>query len=313
MLSRIADSLYWLNRYMERTQSILRVTRSHYIISLDNDIMSDTSWRPILEIFAQYPEEDIAKVENNTGDVLKKIILDKENFNSVKTIVAHARENARGVQNHITKELWEEVNSLYHLTNKTTLQNKLTGTEALATIDLLMRHSVLYAGIADITMPRGVAWDFMKLGKYLERSLETIVITDKQCQLFDYDMQQDRDITQWRFLLMSLSGYEVYLKTYRTVRHNRNILHQMLLNEDYPHSVIFSLTRISRYLNDIVKGNPKTEEQSALIRNFGRLYSKLKYMDPELLDSMDLKAFFIEIRQDLLTLNKQLERVFFSY
>ena len=297
---------------MERTQSVLRVVRSHYIISLDNDAIGNTTWKPILEIFAQLPEVEIAHIEKQPGAVLKKILIDSNNPNSIKTIVARARENARGVQNHITKELWEAVNSMYHLTNKPYLDQKLSGPEALEVVDQLMGQSVLYAGIADITMQRGTGWDFMKLGKYLERSMETIVITDKQCQLFGYDMRQERDITQWRFLLMSLAGYEVYLKTYRTFKHNNSILHQMLLNDDYPHSVIFSLTRLSRYLRDVIKGND-TEEKLALMRTFGRLYSKIKYMDPERLETMDLQAFFKELRNDLLVFHNQLEKVFFSY
>ncbi len=312
MLSRIADSLFWLNRYMERTQSVLRVVRSHYIISLDNDAIGNTTWKPILEIFAQLSEEEIAQIEKQSGAVLKKIILDANNPNSIKAIVARARENARGVQNHITKELWEAVNSMYHQTNKSYLNQRLSGPDALEVIDHLMQQSVLYAGIADITMPRGIGWDFMKLGKYLERSMETIVITDKQCQLFDYDMRQERDISQWRFLLMSLSGYEVYLKTYRTFKHNNNILHQVLLNEDYPHSVIFSLTRLSRYLRDVIKDNDSSEKL-ALMRTFGRLYSKIKYMDPERLETMDLQTFFKELRNELLVFYNQLEKVFFSY
>ncbi|RQP16404.1 alpha-E domain-containing protein [Parapedobacter defluvii] len=312
MLSRIADSLFWLNRYMERTQSILRVVHSHYIISLDNDTIGSTTWKPILEIFAQLPDAEIAQIEKLPGAVLKKIIIDNNNPNSIKTIVAKARENARGVQNHITKELWEAVNSMYHLTNKSQLSSKLSGPDALEAVDQFMRQSVLYAGIADITMQRGTGWDFMKLGKYIERSMETIVITDKQCQLFGYDLQQERDVAHWRFLLMSLAGYEVYLKTYRSFKHNNSILHQMLLNEDYPHSVIFSLTRIDRYLRDVTKEN-ETPEKQALIRTFGRLYSKMKYMEPKSLETMDLQAFFKELRNDLLTVHNQLEKVFFSY
>jgi len=312
MLSRIADSLFWLNRYMERTQSILRVVHSHYIISLDNDAIGSTTWKPILEIFAQLPESEVVRIERSPGAVLKKILVDRNNPNSIKTIVARARENARGVQNHITKELWEAVNSMYHLTNKSQLAARLSGPEALEVIDLFMRQSVFYAGIADITMQRGTGWDFMKLGKYMERSMETIVITDKQCQLFDYDLQQERDVAHWRFLLMSLAGYEVYLKSYRSFKHNNSILHQMLLNEDYPHSVIFSLTRIDRYLRDVTKENG-TPEKQALIRTFGRLYSKIRYMEPQRLETMDLKSFFIELRNDLLSVHNQLEKVFFSY
>ncbi|MGK6350444.1 alpha-E domain-containing protein [Parapedobacter sp. DT-150] len=312
MLSRIADSLFWLNRYMERTQSVLRVIRSHYIISLDNDVIGNTTWKPILEIFAQLSDTEIVQIEKQPDAVLKKILTDASNPNSIKTIVARARENARGVQNHITKELWEAVNSMYHLTNKSYLNQKLSGPEALEIVDQLMRQSVLYAGVADITMQRGIGWDFMKLGKYLERSMETIVITDKQCQQFGYDMQEERDITQWRFLLMSLAGYEVYLKTYRTFKHNNNILHQVLLNDDYPHSVIFSLTRISRYLRDVISDNDSSEKL-ALMRTFGRLYSRIKYMDPERLETMDLRVFFKELRNELLTFHNQFEKVFFSY
>lgn len=297
---------------MERTQSVLRVVRSHYIISLDNDAIGNTTWKPILEIFAQLPEAEIAQIEKQTNAVLKKILTDTNNPNSIKTIVARARENARGVQNHITKELWEAVNSMYHLTNKSHLSQKLAGPETLEAVDELMRQSVLYAGVADITMQRGIGWDFMKLGKYLERSMETIVVTDKQCQLFGYDMHQERDITQWRFLLMSLAGYEVYLKTYRTFKHNNNILHQMLLNADYPHSVIFSLTRISRYLRDVIKDN-ESSEKLALMRTFGRLYSKVKYMEPDRLETIDLQLFFRELRNELLIFHNQLEKVFFAY
>ncbi len=312
MLSRIADALFWLNRYMERTQSILRVVHSHYIISLDNDAIGSTTWRPILEIFAQLSDAEIAQIERQPGAALGKILTDGNNPNSIKTIVAKARENARGVQNHITKELWEAVNSMYHLTNKSLFNQKLSGPEALEVVGQFMRQSVLYAGIADITMQRGTGWDFMKLGKYIERGMETIVITDKQCQLFDYDIRQERDIAHWRFLLMSLSGYEVYLKTYRSFKHNNSILQQMLLNEDYPHSVIFSLTRIGRYLRDVTEENGNPENQ-ALIRTFGRLYSKIKYMEPESFETLDVKTFFKELRSDLLNVHILLEKALFSY
>ncbi|SEM16570.1 Uncharacterized conserved protein, Alpha-E superfamily [bacterium A37T11] len=312
MLSRIADSLFWLNRYMERSRGILRVTRTHYNVSLDKDINGGLTWKPILEIFAQLPKDEILTIEQHTGKVLQKLLTDASNVNSIKSIVNRARENARGVQDHISKELWEEVNSMYHLTNQTHLTQRLSGPDAMDVVDLFTRHSVLYAGVADITMQRGPGWDFMKLGKYLERSLEAIVITEKQCQLFDYNLEEERDITQWRFLLMSFAGYEVYLKTYRTFKHNSNVMHQMLLNEDFPHSVIYSFTRLNRALIEVTKGNDNPAKAS-LLRSFGRLYSKIKYMDADSLKTINLQEFFSELRNDLLRFNNQLGQVFFSY
>lgn len=312
MLSRIADSLFWLNRYMERADGMLRVVSTHYILSFDKDVSVNFTWKPVLEMFSSTPEEEMADIENNTGEVLQKLITDTENANSLKIIMSHARENARGVQDHITKEVWEEVNSVYHLMNQPGIGKRLAGDQAMEVLDLFTRHSVLYNGITHITMARGTGWSFMNLGKYIERCLEAIVLINKQYQLIHYNFDEVRDIMQWRHLLMSLSGYELHLKTYGSSNYNHNVLHQVLFNEEFPHSVLYSLSRIERHLKEVASGND-TKSNAALLRCFGRLYSKVRYTDMESLNRQTLQQFLEEIRLDLLHFTKRLAQHFFSY
>lgn len=312
MLSRIADSLFWLNRYMERADGLLRVVSTHYILSFDKDVNGNLTWRPVLEMFSITPDEEIALIENDTAASLKKLITDTANDNSLKMIMSRARENARGVQDHITKEVWEEVNSVYHVINQPSLNYRLNTSEAIEVLGLFTRHSVMYAGITDITMARGTGWHFMNLGKYIERCLEAIVLISKQYKLIDYKLEEIRDIMQWRYLLMSLSGYELHLKTYGSSNYNYNVMHQILFNEEFPHSVIYSLTRIERHLTEVIKEN-SSGENAHLMRHLGRIHSKVRYMDTELLTEHTLPQFLEDIRQELVIFARKLAQNFFSY
>jgi uncharacterized alpha-E superfamily protein len=174
------------------------------------------------------------------------------------------------------------------------------------------RHCVLYTGITDITMPRGVGWNFMNMGKYLERSLETLALTDKQFQLIGYDLEDPRDIVQWRYLLLSLSGYELHLKTYRSAHYARNVLHQVLFNEYFPHSLLYAVTRLERHLKSVVKEN-RSGESDTLLKHFGRLHARIRYMELDNINGRILQEFFAELQGELMQFSKRLSQHFFSY
>ncbi|HMR93217.1 MAG TPA: alpha-E domain-containing protein, partial [Chitinophagaceae bacterium] len=117
MLSRIADSLFWMNRYMERSDCHLRVIRTNYILSFDKMTSADFSWKDIILFLAQPPEETAASEGADIATALPYLITQTKNLNAVKVLITKARENARGVQDNITKEVWEQVNQLYHIVN----------------------------------------------------------------------------------------------------------------------------------------------------------------------------------------------------
>jgi uncharacterized alpha-E superfamily protein len=312
MLSRIADSLFWLNRYMERADGMLRLASTHYILSLDKDVSGTATWMSVMEIFTESDEDFLKSIENNTEECLKHLLIDPKNTNCLKTLVNKARENARGVQDHITKEVWEEVNQMYHLMNQPVLKKKIDSFLGLEVMEPLIRHTVQFAGITDITMPRGTGWCFMNLGKYIERCLQTISFAEKQLEITHFSEADTNDLLQWKYLLFSLSGYELHLKTYRSSNHNYNVLHQVLINENFPRSVTYSLQRIEHYLNKVI-GNNINEERAALVRIFGRLFSKVRYMELDSLNKEMIPVFFEEIKTDLVEFNQKVVQHFFSY
>ena len=152
----------------------------------------------------------------------------------------------------------------------------------------------------------------MNIGKFIERCLQTIVLTEKQLDEMNLDARDQNDILQWRYLLLAVSGYELHLKTYRTANHNYNVLHQVITNEDFSHSVASSLQRIGHYLEKIIAKN-HNPEIDALVRMFGRLYSKVKYMDLSTLNYNDVPVFLKQVKSDLQEFNLRFAQYFFSY
>src|SRR5215210_2664195 len=123
MLSRVADSLYWMSRYMERTDGILRMLKINYASSQDD--VQEFSWMPVLKIFTFLKDDEAKAISNNTRAVLQYMVMGKDNANSVFNIVTMARENGRSVQDHITKEMWQCLNDFYHTMKDPILEKAL--------------------------------------------------------------------------------------------------------------------------------------------------------------------------------------------
>ena len=140
MLSRTADSMFWLNRYLERSEGLLRIFQTSYVLSLDKGPFGNNSWKPLLEIFSGLTEEKIDEFENKPADIINLLLLDTKNQNSLKVILNKARENARGMQDHITKEMWEQVNLLYHLINNAKTTKQLKSSDQLPATENILKN-----------------------------------------------------------------------------------------------------------------------------------------------------------------------------
>lgn len=312
MLSRIADSLFWLHRYMERADGMLRLLKTSYILSFDKVQASGISWEPALKVFTTLTKDEIAAIKTSDSSVLQYMITDTQNQNSLKVIITRARENARGVQDQITKEVWEQVNLMYHQVSHSSISERLAGPDALTVIDALISSSDQFAGITDSTMPRGQGWNYMNLGKFIERSLLTAEFTNVFFSNINYDFTDEQDILFWRGLLLALSGYELHLKTYSNINHNCNVAQQVLFDRNFPRSVYYSLERANKYLCDISEQNP-VEGSSPLCRLFGRLHSQVKFSDLALVAETGLQPYITEIRTSLNEFTRALGQTYFSY
>jgi len=297
---------------MERADGMLRLLKTSYILSFDKTQDSGMSWEPALQIFTLLSPEEIASLKKNDTSVLNYMMMDTSNMNSLKVIITRARENARGVQDQITKEVWEQVNQVYHLVNSAKLSERLNGPGALSAMDELISSCDRFCGITDSTMPRGQGWNYMNLGKFIERSLMTLEYTNAFFRKIGYDFSNEQDILFWRSLLLALSGYELHLKNYSNANHNCNVAQQVLFDKNFPRSLYYSLERANKYLCDIGEDNP-VEGTSPLCRLFGRLHSSVKFSDLTLVAETGLEKFLQELRLDLNEFARLLGQTYFSY
>src|SRR5688572_622645 len=136
MLSRVADSLYWMARYMERTDSILRMLKINYASS--QDINQEFSWRPVLRIFSNLEQDSIDDLAQNGRKVIEYIVLERENPNSVINMITKARENARSVQDNITTEVWQALNGFYHIVQDERLLLLVRREDPITVLDALI-------------------------------------------------------------------------------------------------------------------------------------------------------------------------------
>lgn len=309
MLSRVAASFYWLSRYIERSDGMLRMLKINYASS--QDTVQEFTWEPVIRIFAGLHEEGADKLDNNSRSVLRYMVTGKNNPNSILNIITLARENARGVQEHITKDLWQCLNEYYHTVKDARLERALQREDPIGVLDVLIKQVMLYYGTVEITMERGEGRSFMNIGKYLERAIQSVDILDTKFSSVSDNPDLLTDTTYWKHLLLSLGGYELYLKTYREGFEAENILEQVVLNNDFPRSVIYSVNNIQRYF-DRLKNDSNIDTYREMSFQIGRLQSRIKYSSVRSIRQEGLHVFLTQIRSELYGVGNSLNEYYFA-
>lgn len=309
MLSRVADSLFWLSRYMERTDSILRVLKINHQASLDDP--EEYTWRPVLRLFTQLEEEELKALENNGRQVMVYMVCDRANPNSVINMVTRARENARGVQDNITKELWQSLNEFYHRVRDPSLETSFRSDDPVTTLDWLIRQCMVYYGVSDLTMFRGEGMSFMGLGRFLERTVQTATILEVKFHDLSYDLEKITDTTYWKHLLMSVSGYNLYLKKYRSGFEARNVVDQIIFNVDFPRSILYSLNQLHRYFGKL-KSDRNGEGFNKVDLMIGKLRSKVQYSDVAAVARVGLYNYLTDLTRDIDEISVNLNKYYLA-
>ena len=294
---------------MERTDGILRMLKINYASSQDD--VQEFSWKPVLQIFTYLKDEESDVLMQDTRSILQYMVTEKENPNSVLNIVTLARENARSVQDHITKEMWQCLNDFYHTMRDENLPLLLKKEDPITILDILIKQGLLYFGTTDVTMARGEGNSFINIGKYLERAVQSTDILDVKFSGLNADVDKPADTTYWKYLLLSISGYELYLKTYRSGFEAKNIVEQIVLNEQFPRSVVYSMNQLHRYFQRL-----KTERNSAAFDelNFmiGKLKSRIQFSTPDAIMAEGLHQYLKETRSSFFEIGNKLNQSYFA-
>lgn len=308
MLSRVAESIFWMARYMERTNRMLRMLHTKYISSQDE--VNDFSWHSVLQTYSDKTEKEFRLIEKNSPKVMEHLLTDRDNAFSVINNISRARENARSVQDHITKEVWLCLNEYYHLIREKTIENNIRFGDPVTSLDLLIRHGMLYNGTVDITMAREEGFNFLNIGRFLSRSIIIIDLLIIKLKEYDYDLEKHADDPTWRFLLYSLSGYELYLKKNRGALDAGLVIQHVLYNPDFPHSLLYATTRLNRYFERL-KTESTPESYTHLEFLIGRCCNNIKYSNVAA-NSEALKNFLAHTRNELIEIAFSFNKFYFG-
>jgi len=276
LLSRVADAVYWMARYIERAENVARYIGVNLNLQLDLPGDPAQQWQSLIDTSGDGEEFLKHHSVATQHDVIDFLTFNTENPNSIFSCLRAARENARSVRETISSEMWEQVNEMYlHMAS----QHLAPGAEWLPEFFRLLRlSSHLFQGITDATMTHNEAWHFARLGRKLERADKTSRILDvKYFMLLPSlsDVGTPYDDIHWSAVLKSVSGLEMYRKKYGRIE-PRHIVEFLVRDRDFPRSIHYCILRADASLRAITGTIPGTYNYASE-RLMGRLRADLDF------------------------------------
>ena len=308
MLSRVANNLFWMDRYMERSYGLLNLIITNYNSTLDSGDYS--SWNGILKTYMNIDSlEDLYEYDDAIS-IIDFMLFDELNPNTLINIIKKSRENARGVQEHISKEVWLSSNKFYLNISDRLIRKKFRRSDPIVFLEDLLNFNLMYYSNADLTQERGNAFGFMNLGKYYERTLQSVDFLSYRFNDLtknDYALQES---VFWKNLLLSIGGYQIYLKTYKSIFNVNNIVELISLNEFFPRSIKYSLRKLSIHVSLLNKYNNKIDNE--LLFHVKKLDNYVGYSSIESINEIELGTFLEKIKSDLNHIYELITKTYFS-
>ena len=277
MLSRTADHLFWMGRYMERAENLARLLDVTYQMSMvpQSKEAANQSWSAIIALNSLEEAFAARYTTVNAENVLKFMVSDPDNFASIHSCLRMARENAHAVRGTLTTEMWETLNHTW-LEARVRPFEQLYGAGISDYFEWVKMRSSLARGTTLGTLLQDEAYHFIRLGTLLERADNTARILDFKYHVLHQQGAEEEegatDFYQWGALLRSVSGFEVYRKVYRDVITPERVAELLILRNDMPRSLHFCLNSVIKTL-DLVANQQSAET----LRQAGRLHAELHY------------------------------------
>ncbi|HEX2930710.1 MAG TPA: alpha-E domain-containing protein [Candidatus Binatia bacterium] len=311
MLSRVANSIYWLSRYMERADNVARFVDVNLQMMLDLPSGLSEQWQPLVSISG----DDAAFVEKfskpTRENVIKFLTFEAENPNSIVSCLRAARENARTIRESISPEMWEQVNTCYLMVNAAASDLRMTS--ALGFFGEVKKASQLFHGITDATMLHGEGWHFYRMGRLLERADKTSRLLDVKYYILLpslTDVGTPLDDIQWAAVLQSASALEMYRKRHGHIAPEQ-IIQFLVLDPDFPRSIHYCLTSANDSLHSI-SGTPVGMYRNSAEQRLGQLRAELAYTDMKQIIGRGLHEFLDGLQTKLNLVDQCIFDTFFA-
>ena len=312
MLSRVADNLFWMSRYLERAENTVRQLDVTMSLMLDtSDTSAETRWQRMMASLGN----PVGMEWNGDLDAMaSKLIFDSLSPASVTFCVNGARENAGQVREEISSEQWQRLNRLFHQ-----MHAPLAQIQVRTSINDLLASVVdgihLFKGVSDTTMIHGQGWQFIRLGRYLERAYATATLLE----VYQPDLlhAQEQDDSGYQYLelvglLRCCTSFEAYCQVYTADLSPGRILEFLLLNRDFPHTIRYTVDGIRHAVESIQRtgGRRPPDELTAVI---GRLHAMLGYTTIGEIVAGDTASFLHTIREQCMRIHELIYHYYVQY
>ncbi|WP_088008687.1 alpha-E domain-containing protein [Indiicoccus explosivorum] len=302
MLSRVANSLYWMSRNAERAENNARILDAQLLKQIEassEEIEWERDWRLIFEICASTAEmENITDSSDGEDKFARFLALSRENPNSVLNCIGYVRENARTSRDHIPEDYWQAWNSS-HLELKDTKLEGASVREMRAFLDKVRTTAVLSQGIVESAMTRDMAYQIIKIAKWLERAEKTARILNVVCE-----RTRERqlaagvdDYYYWRAALRMVNGYEAYLKDHPPRLDPRPVLEFLVSEDSFPRSIRYCMEHVRDAVSAIENGKIRHYSQNLFLA-LDRLLESLKSLNVQRMDSEEMMDFLNRFQND---------------
>lgn len=304
--------MYWLSRYLERAEHTARALNLTLNILLEQrspDAVNSRANRLLESLFAE-------PVENpDLYGITEALAFDRENAASITFCISRARENARQIREQISSEMWEHLNELYHQVLNTSIDSVWQSQTTHRFLTEMVKGVHLFQGLTDSTMSHNEGWYFLRLGRYLERANYSAHFLDVQFR----ELQKSpdfpaitKDYMEWVGLLKSFTGFESYCKVYSADLRVDKILEFLLLDEQFPHSIRFSINNAEHALRAI-DNFTETKRAANVTRVIGKLRSDLSFAQIDEIMEFGLSNYLQKMQAECGKVHDAFNRIYISY
>ncbi|MES2887113.1 MAG: alpha-E domain-containing protein [Pseudomonadota bacterium] len=311
MLSRTADHLFWMARYMERAENTARMLDVNYQTSLtpQSADAAENGWRGLLSISELTQDYAARYGEVTARKVMDYMIADEDNPSSIYRCLMGARENARAVRGTLTTEVWETQNQTW-LEFQRMVNQRAYQRDPGNTFEWVKFRSHLSRGVTVGTMLQDEAFHFLRIGSFLERADNTARMLDVKfhavaSEFFGSGGEQEFDFYHWSAILRSVSGFEVYRKAYRNVIKPEKVAELLILRADMPRSLAACMQELMLNLRQVAN-----EQSKDTLRLAGRLQADLRFGHIDEILATGLHAFLTQFLERVNTLGAGISRDF---
>jgi uncharacterized alpha-E superfamily protein len=311
MLSRVADNLYWMSRYLERAEHTARLIDVDLQLRLDQSPEAGSGrWLRLLEASQVPPPED-GKVDATS--LTHVLTLDRTNAPSILSCVSAARENLRQVREQCSTEMWEQLNRLFLQVNSTA-KSEAWLLNSHVFFRAVQEGAHLFQGVTDSTMSHGEGWQYIQLGRFVERTDELARLIGTHFARLPHPLDlavENEEYLEWVGLLKSCAAFEAYCKTYTAEIRPLRVAEFLLLNPEFPHSVRFSVDRVQAALIAIGELTERKAEQP--VRLAGRLCATLSFSQIEEIMASGANGYVNNVRWQCAQAHSAIRQVYFDY